>query len=132
MLAWEWSAMSLLDTIARALTFRTVRPAEPAKNGRDSAEMRRLRRVRQRMRSGAVWSDKLIAPRPCMFKDLSVGGAQVEILGAPIKPGLLMDGLWLYFDTEKHEVSCSLVWMNGRTLGLRFEGALRPPSRKYG
>lgn len=124
--------MSFLDTITRALSFRrSVRSADPAKAHRDGAEMRRMRRVRQRMRSGFVWSDKLIAPRPCMFRDLSVSGAQVEILGATIKPSLLMDGLWLYFDTEKHEMPCSLVWMNGRTLGLRFEGTPRPPSRRY-
>jgi hypothetical protein len=123
--------MSFLDTITRTLFRKEARAGRPgAKAG--GPEKRRVRRVPQRMRSGFVWTDKLITPRACMFKDLSAGGARVEILGDPIKPSLLIDGLRLYFDTEKHEIPCSVAWMKGRMMGLKFEGRPRPPSRRYG
>lgn len=122
--------MSFLDTITRTLFRKETRPSRPG--GKSAPDKRRVRRVPQRMRSGFVWTDKLIAPRACMFKDLSAGGARVEVLGEPIKPSLLIDGLRLYFDTEKHEVLCSVAWMKGRMMGLKFEGRPRPPSRRYG
>ena len=122
--------MSFLDTISRTLfPHRNAGSARP--DARRDEDNRRMRRVPQRMRSGFVWADKLITPRACMFKDLSIGGARVEVLGEPIKPSLLMDGLKLYFDTEKHEIPCSVAWMKGRMMGLKFEGRARPPSRKY-
>lgn len=121
--------MSFLDAITRTVFRKESRPGRPGSKG--GPEQRRTRRVPQRMRSGFVWTDKLISPRACMFKDLSTGGARVEILGEPIKPSLLIDGIRLYFDTEKHEVLCSVAWMKGRTLGLKFEGRPRAPSRKY-
>jgi hypothetical protein len=104
--------------------------------GRGSAEkkfedLRNFVRVPQRMRTGFVWADKLIYPRPCMIKDLSMRGARVEIIGDPVKPSLLADGVKLYFDTEKHEIESSVRWSKGQMFGLRFEGRPRPPSRKY-
>ncbi len=83
------------------------------------------------MRSGYLWADRLITPRPCMIKDLSHRGARVEVIGDPIKPTLLSDGVKLYFDTEKHEIQCSMRWNKGQTFGLRFESGPKPPSRKY-
>ena len=84
------------------------------------------------MRGGYIWADKLLTPRPCIFKDLSVGGARIEIIGEPIKPSLLADGLSLYFDSERHEISCSVAWTKGAMMGVRFDGRPRPPSRQYG
>ena len=83
------------------------------------------------MRSGYLWTDKLITPRACMIKDLSVKGARVEVVGDPIKLSLLADGVKLYFDTEKHEIPCSLMWAKGQMFGLRFDGRAKAPSRKY-
>jgi len=122
--------MSFLETISRTLfPAKDTRPSRPGvKRGE---EQRRMRRIPQRMRSGYVWTEKLITPRACMFKDLSASGARVEVLGEPIKPSLLLDGLKLYFDTEKHEIACSVAWIKGRTMGLKFDGRPRPPSRKY-
>lgn len=91
-----------------------------------------MSRTPQRMRTGYVWNEKLITARPCMFKDLSVKGARIEVLGEPIKPALLADGVKLYFDTEKHEIQCSVAWSKGRVLGLKFLGRAGQPSRKYG
>ncbi|MDQ8698374.1 PilZ domain-containing protein [Hyphomicrobium sp. LHD-15] len=94
-------------------------------------DLRNFVRVPQRMRSGYLWHDKLIYPRPCMIKDVSVSGARVEIIGDPVKLSLLADGVKLYLETEKHEIMTSVRWAKGMQLGLRFEGRPRPPSRKY-
>ncbi|WP_139247953.1 PilZ domain-containing protein [Hyphomicrobium sp. CS1GBMeth3] len=121
--------MSFLDTIRRVLFGKETRASRA--RGTAGPDNRRVRRIPQRMRSGYVYTDKLITPRACMFRDLSVGGARVEVLGEPIKPSLLIDGLRLYFESEKHEVPCSVAWMKGRMMGLKFEGRPRPPSRRY-
>jgi hypothetical protein len=130
MAAWIWPDMPLLETITALFRGRTTDSAR-GKRGKSAADLRRTRRIPQRMRSGYVWTDKLITPRACMFRDLSTGGARVEILGEPIKMSLLLDGVKLYFETEKHEVPCAVAWMKGSMLGLKFEGRPRPPSRKY-
>lgn len=121
--------MSFLDSLTSL--FRGQDAGARGRAGKRVQDVRRTLRVPQRMRSGFVWNEKLIAPRACMFKDLSSGGARVEILGEPIKASLLLDGVQLYFDSEKHEVPCSLAWMNGRMLGLKFQGRPRAPSRTY-
>ncbi len=122
--------MLLLKTIT-ALFRGQTKDSTRGKRAGGGADLRRTRRIPQRMRNGYVWTDKLITPRPCMVRDLSTGGARVEILGDPIKMSLLLDGVKLYFESEKHEVPCAVAWMKGSLLGLRFEGRPRPPSRKY-
>lgn len=119
-----------LNTLLSALHLRRDDEATPS--SKRGADKRLTRRIPQRMRSGYIWSDKLLAPRACVFKDLSVGGARVEIVGEPIKPSLLSDGLNLYFDSERHEIPCSVAWMKGSVMGLKFDGRPRPPSRSYG
>ncbi|WP_295558895.1 PilZ domain-containing protein [uncultured Hyphomicrobium sp.] len=121
--------MSLLESITTL--FRGKSAGANGSAGKGGADQRRMRRIPQRMRSGFLWTEKLITPRACMIKDLSVSGARVEILGDSIKPALLVDGVRLYFDTEKHEVPCSVAWMKGSMMGLKFEGRPRPPTRKY-
>jgi len=121
-------AMALMDSIASLFGNKDQPKSQAAKSG---PELRRTVRVPQRMRSGQVWHERLISPRAVSIKDMSVGGARVEIMGEPIKATLLADGVRLYFDTEKHEVECKLAWMKGKILGLRFVGRPQPPSRKY-
>ena len=121
--------MTLLETITSTL-FPSKRTS--ARGAAKRAEdLRSVVRVPQRMRTGYLWAEKLILPRPCMIKDLSVRGARVEVIGDPIKPALLSDGVRLYFDTEKHEIPCSMRWSRGQQFGLRFEGRAKAPSRKY-
>jgi hypothetical protein len=124
------SAMTLIETITATLfPGKRANPRGAAvKRGED---LRSVVRVPQRMRNGFLWADRLIAPRACMIKDLSMKGARVEVIGDPIKPSLLADGVKLYFDTEKHEIPCSMRWSRGQQFGLRFEGRAKPPSRKY-
>lgn len=123
--------MSFLQTLASTLFGgKDTGGARPA-TARRGEELRRVRRVPQRMRSGFLWAETLISPRACMIKDLSISGARIDVLGEPVKPGLLADGVRLYFDTEKHEIPCTVAWMKGRMMGLKFEGRPRPPSRRY-
>lgn len=121
--------MTFLNTI----TGKIMRGIEAAQRSSDKKfeDLRSFVRVPQRMRTGFIWADKLIYPRQCMIKDLSLRGARVEIIGDPVKPSLLADGVKLYFDTEKHEIESSVRWNKGQMFGLRFEGRPRPPSRKY-
>jgi hypothetical protein len=122
--------MSFLDSITSGLF--PGKDANGSKNGgKRGEELRRFVRVPQRMRGGFLWNEKLISARPCMIKDISVTGARVELLGDPVKAGLLADGVKLYFNTEKHEIVCSVAWAKGKALGLRFQGKPRPPSRTY-
>lgn len=121
--------MTFLETINTL--FRGKQTSARGKTGKSGADLRRTRRIPQRMRSGFVWTEKLITPRACMIRDLSTGGARVEVLGDPIKTSLLLDGVKLYFETEKHEIPCSVAWVKGSMMGLKFEGRPRPPSRKY-
>lgn len=123
--------MSFVQSVQRLLSRRSG-SEQVSGTSRGSSDNRAVSRVPQRMRTGFVWSEKLITARPCMFKDLSIKGARVEVLGDPIKPAILVQGVQLYFDTEKHEIPCSIAWVRGRLLGLKFEGRPRPPSRKYG
>lgn len=123
--------MALLDTLTNVLFPGKSANSRGGKSGKRGEDLRTFVRVPQRMRSGYLWADRLITPRPCMIKDLSVKGARVEVIGDPIKPALLSDGVKLYFDTEKHEVQCSMRWCKGQMFGLRFEGTPKPPSRKY-
>ena len=90
-----------------------------------------MRRVPQRMKYGYLWCDSLIYPRPCLIKDLSVGGAKVQNIGEDIKTRLLADGVRLYFADEKHEVICSLAWIKGQSFGLKFQSRPLKPSRTY-
>lgn len=120
--------MSFMDTV-RGIFSRGEQSS--AKGDARGADKRSVKRIPQRMRSGFVWNEKLISARPCQFKDVSVKGARVEIMGDPIKASLLAEGVRLYFDTEKHEVACSVAWVRGQQLGLKFEGRPSAPSRKY-
>ena len=121
--------MSFLDTLTRSVF--GGKATSGTKASVEKQDLRRTRRIPQRMRSGYVWTDKLIAPRACIIKDLSVGGARIEILGDPLKVSHFIDGLLLYLDSEKHEMFCSVAWMKGMSMGLKFDGRPRPPSRKY-
>jgi hypothetical protein len=121
--------MALLDMITGVL-FRSATPAPKAKGERPE-DNRAVVRVPQRMRNGFLWADRLISPRACMIRDISVRGARVDVIGEPIKPSLLADGVRLYLTSEKHEMQCRVAWARGQSFGLRFEGRPRPPSRTY-
>ena len=121
--------MTFLDSITTLFRGKTTGAAAKAAKG--GADNRRTRRIPQRMRSGFIWTDKLITPRACIFRDLSTGGARVEVYGDPIKMSLLIDGVKLYFESEKHEIQCCVAWIKGAQMGLKFEGRPRPPSRTY-
>lgn len=92
---------------------------------------RRVRRIPQRMKDGFIFSEPMIFPRAVVIRDLSVGGARIQVVGEPVTSKLVVDGLRLYFASEQHEISCHVAWMKGQTIGLKFQGSPRPPSRNY-
>src|SRR5262245_5382382 len=90
-----------------------------------------VKRVTYRMKFGYLWCDSLLYPRPCMIKDMSVTGAKVVNIGEEIKPRLLTDTFRLFLCDEKHEILCSLAWMKGQAMGLKFESRPMRPIRTY-
>jgi len=115
--------MNLKSKASRFLAGDTSRP---------QSECRRImKRVPYRMKYGYLWCDSLLYPRPCMIKDLSVSGAKVVNISDEIKPRLLADNFRLYLCDEKHEVICSLAWMKGQAMGLKFQSRPLRPSRTY-
>lgn len=122
--------MSFLDTLKSTL-FGEQNSGPASGTKRKGADLRSTRRVPQRMRSGCVWSERLLTQRNVLIKDMSLGGARVEIMGDTIKPALLVDGLLLYLNSEKHEIKCRVAWVRGQQIGLQFLGRPGPPSRKY-
>lgn len=122
--------MAILEALTAAL-FGGKDKSAAGRGTKRGEDLRSVKRTPQRMRSGFVWNDKLISPRTCMIRDLSVKGARIDIIGEPIKAAILAEGIRLYFDTEKHEVRCKVAWSQGQSLGLRFEGRPLPPSRQY-
>jgi hypothetical protein len=118
--------MNLKSMASRFLAGDKSRPA------RDEADCRRImKRVPQRMKYGYIWCDSLITPRACMVKDLSVGGAKISNIGEEIKPRLLANNFRFFFCDEKHEIICSLAWIKGQTMGIKFESRPLKPSRTY-
>jgi hypothetical protein len=89
------------------------------------------RRTPQRMKYGYLWCDSLIYPRPCMIKDLSMGGARVQNMGDEIKLRMLENGFRIYFADEKQEVICKLAWAKGQMFGLKFQSGRMRPTRTY-
>jgi hypothetical protein len=83
------------------------------------------------MKYGYIWHDSLITPRACMIKDLSVSGAKIQNIGEEVKARLLANNFRFYFCDEKHEIICSLAWIKGQTMGIRFESRALKPSRSY-
>ena len=116
--------MGLLSFIAGTLSGSQSPAARPEDN-------RAFKRTPQRMKGGFLWHERLIYPRPCTIKDISITGAKVEVLGEHLKSSILADGVKLYFSSEKHEIQCRVAWVRGSFMGLRFEGRARPPSRTY-
>jgi hypothetical protein len=119
--------MNFISKASRFLAGDTIRPAP---RGKDDCR-RVTKRVPQRMKYGYIWHECLITPRPCMIKDLSVSGAKIQNIGEEVKARLLANNFRFFFCDEKHEVLCSLAWMKGQTMGIRFESRAMKPSRSY-
>lgn len=100
---------------------------------RSSGRERRIAQRRaQRFVEAYLWSDRMAASKPCNVRNLSITGARIDLLGGPVKPDLLTGTLTIYFPGEKREIDCEVMRRVGKSLGIKFVGAYREPSRKYG
>jgi hypothetical protein len=61
-----------------------------------------------------------------------VSGARVELSTGPAKADMLQGPLTLYFAADKQEIDCDVIWRAGASIGVRFTGPYRPPTRRYG
>jgi hypothetical protein len=107
--------------------------ARPRAAGCRSGEDKRLTtRRRQRFAGGYIWSDRMAASKVCNIRDLSSTGARIDLLNSAVKAHTLTGILTLYLPAEKQEIDCQVMWRDGASIGLRFLGAYRPPTRQYG
>jgi hypothetical protein len=71
------------------------------------------------------------APWSCAVRDLSQGGARLEL--DPAVPSRLSeqlpDRVVLYFCPDRTQVECRMAWRDGRHFGVQFTGEFRPSAR---
>lgn len=119
----------LIQTVQRMLKSETPRSVI-RENADDLNGKRAVRRKKERLSEGFIASDRMITPRPCSIRDLTVLGSRVD-LWEEISPSLLLTGVTLYSVADRKEVQCEVSWQRGNSLGLRFKGPFREPSRNY-
>lgn len=72
------------------------------------------------------------APWCCTVRDLSQGGARLEL--DPVKPPRvseqLPDCVMLYFCPDRTDVECRVAWRDGRHFGVQFTSEIRPSTRR--
>ena len=72
------------------------------------------------------------APLSCTVRDLSGGGARLEI--DPTRPvrvsEQLPDQIILHLCPDRTEVDCRVAWRDGRHFGVQFTGEFRPSTRR--
>ena len=68
------------------------------------------------------------APWSCAVRDLSQGGARLEIEHSvpPRVSEQLPDTIRLYVCPDRTEVECRIAWRDGRHFGVQFIGEFRP------
>lgn len=95
---------------------------------------RSTRRRRLRMRYGYLTCPAMPAypPQACMIKEASASGASIELLVPLPDADQWGRKVCLYFDTEKEERLCQMIWHKGLMMGLKFESGPRSATRAYG
>jgi PilZ domain len=98
-------------------------PSEPSP--RDDA------RVLVLAAAALVFTEGQSAPWSCAVRDLSHGGARLEL--DPSEPPRVSEQLpelvLLFFCPDRTEVECRIAWREGRHFGVQFTSELRPSSR---
>ena len=75
-----------------------------------------------------VSSEAESEPWSCTVRDLSRGGARLEI-DSSVPPRVseqLPDSIRLYFCPDRTEVECRIAWRDGRHFGVQFTSEFRP------
>ena len=72
------------------------------------------------------------APVSCTVRDLSQGGARLELdrVKPPLVSEQLPDRLVLYFCPDRTDVECRVAWRDGRHFGVQFDGEIRASTRR--
>jgi hypothetical protein len=111
-----------------------TRPCEPPPpvEKRNWREKRLATRRSPRFVHAYIWSEQMAASKPCHVRNLSISGARLDLFNGAVKTQMLTGLLTLYFPDEKHEIDCEVMRRIGRSLGVRFVGSYRVPTRKYG
>jgi PilZ domain-containing protein len=95
-------------------------------------ERRSAVRKRQRLMQGYIWSEHMAFSKACIVRNLSATGARIDLLSSSVKTHTLTGTITLYFQADRREIDCQVAWRTGRSVGLRFIGSFRPPTRAYG
>lgn len=69
-------------------------------------------------------------PLECIIRDLSPGGAQLEIM-AVVDENSLFGPVRLFIVEKKVEYACQIVWRRSLLLGVKFEGSGLTPQRDF-
>jgi hypothetical protein len=82
--------------------------------------------------AGLVFIEGEIEPWWCTVRDVSQGGARLELDRAqpPRVSEQLPDHIILYFCPDRAEVPCRIAWRDGRHLGVQFTGEFAPSTRR--
>ena len=103
----------------------------PAKQEKGRENRSTIRRP-QRLAQGYIWSGSMVFPKECTIRDLSITGARIDLRDDDTKAHMLAGTITLYFPADKQEIDCQVVWRVKRSMGLRFIGTYRAPTRRYG
>jgi hypothetical protein len=88
---------------------------DPSIEDRRVAKTRRRKSPRTRTLKGAQIVRRTGAPVKCIVRNISEGGACLEVRG-PIPP----DDFDLIFDSDQSHYACSVVWRQPPRLGVKF------------
>jgi PilZ domain len=106
--------------------------AKPAAKKKDAEQDKRLgMRKPQRLVQGYIWSERMAFSKACSIRNISVSGARIELRDGTLKAHKRSDVLILYVPADKREIDCHVAWRAGRSMGLRFIGNYRGPTRRY-
>ena len=81
---------------------------------------------------GNVWSEQMAFSKACIIRNVSATGARIDLASGTIRAHLLTGTITLYFQSDNREIDCQVMWRTGRSIGVRFVGSFRPPTRQYG
>lgn len=81
--------------------------------------------------AGLVFVEGINEPWPCTVRDISRGGARLELdrTDPPLVAEQLPDLIVLYLCPERSEVQCRVAWRDGRHFGVQFLGEIVSSSR---
>jgi hypothetical protein len=108
---------------------RSGTPSAARKSGKDK---RLAIRRKQRLSQGFIWSERMAFSKTCSIRDISATGACIDLDNSAVKHQTMKGIMSFYSPADKQEIDCEVVWRTGGSVGLRFIGAYREPTRAYG